>query len=208
MKVYKLTSAAVTTHGGYQWAPGEWRESPGTGDLCSNGWLHWYSDPLLGVFLDPIHAAFGATARLWEAEAGGKMLDDRGLKGGSTHLRLVREIPLPVVSMEQRVRFGLYCAQARIGDRCPEWSAWADRWLSGEDRSGEAAAAVAAVAAAAAARAARAAARAASAAARASEAAAWASEAAARAAAWTAEEAAAAGPPLDLPAIARRAVEP
>ena len=137
--VYKLTSTTLTTHGGYQWIVGEWRETPGTGDLCSAGWLHWYADPLLAVLLDPIHGNLGPTARLWEAEADGECRDDCGIKGGSIRLRLVRELPLPVVTTEQRVKFGILCAQAVVGNHCPAWSAWADRWLSGEDRSAEAA---------------------------------------------------------------------
>ena len=191
--VYKLTSTTLTTHGGYQWAVGEWRETSGTGDLCSAGWLHWYSDPLLAVLLDPIHANLGPTARLWEAEADGECRDDCGIKGGSIRLRLVRELPLPVVPQEQRVKFGILCAQAVIGDRCLQWSAWADRWLTGKDRSEAAAWA-------------------------------WAAAEAAEAAMASAEAAAQKGTPrwrrqrrrqrrrgggrLDLPALARRAVQP
>ena len=209
MKVYKLTSATLTTHGGYRWAPGEWHESPGTGGLCSAGWLHWYHDPLLAVLMDPIHAAFGPTARLWEAEADGEVRDDHGLKGGSTRLRLVREIPLPVVTAEQRVRFAIFCAQAIIGDRCPAWSAWAERWLSGEDRTAAAAeAAEARAAAVAAAAEAAEAAEAAVAAATAAAAAVRAAEVAAEAAVGAAWAAAEAGAPLDLPALARKAVGP
>ena len=219
--VYKLTSTDLTTYGGYQWVPNEWRETSGTGGLCSQGWLHWYSDPLVGVFLDPAHAGFGSTARLWESEADGAMLDDHGLKGGSTRLRLVREIPLPVVTIEQRIRFGIFCAQENVGDRCPAWSTWAARWLSGEDRSEAAAeAARAAAGAARAAWAARAAAWAAVAVAKEAARAAWAATEVAWAVAWAAwaatevaskaarSAARSAGTPLDLPAIARRAVEP
>lgn len=124
--VYKLTDQAMRTHGGYQWTLGEWRETSGEGDLCGKGWLHWYHDPLLAVLLNPIHADF-ANPRLFEAEADGETRDDHGLKGGSTRLRIVREIPLPAVTRTQRVALGVLCTQAVIADRCPAWSAWAAR---------------------------------------------------------------------------------
>jgi hypothetical protein len=190
---------------------GEWRETDGRGELCGPGWLHWYGGPLLAALLNPIHGDF-ASPRLFEAEAGGAFRDDHGLKGGSTRLRIVTEISLPAVTTAQRVRFGILCVQAVICDRCPPWSAWAVNWLDGSDRSERAAVAAwaAAWAAAGVARAAKAGASAvrAAVAARASR--------MATAEAWvvrvaTAEAAEAAArasdAPLDLPALARAAVE-
>ena len=223
MIVYKLTNQNLQTHGGYQWEPGVARETDGRGNLCGPGWLHYYHDPLLSVLLNPIHADIEGPI-LWEAEAEGLHRDDRGLKGGCTRLTLLRRIELPQITTEQRVRFGILCAKV-ICDN-PAWSAWADRWLDGSDRSQESAwaAAEAAQAAAEAAwvaraagwsagwSAARSAARAAEAAAdaawAAAETAARAAEAAARAAraAETAAEAAE-GTPLDLIAIAREALK-
>ena len=196
--VYNLTGQDLTTHNGYPWTPGEWRETNGSGDLCGPGWLHHYSDPLLAVFLNPIHANI-ANPRLWEAEADGATLDDRGLKGGSARLRLVRELPLPAVSSVQRVAFGILCAMEVPED--PTFTAWAERWLSGADRTAEAAAWWTLAARAAWwALAAWEAALAAEAAAAAAEAAAAAAAAARAAAAWV-------GKPLDLPALARKAME-
>jgi len=178
MIVYKLTDQKMQTHGGCQWEPGVPRETDGSGSLCGPGWLHYYHDPLLAVLLNPIHADI-ADPVLWEAEAEGLHKDDCGLKGGCTRLTLIRQVDLPQITTEQHVRFGILCAKAVCNDRA--WSAWADRWLDGSDRSQAAAwAARAAWAAWAAARAAEAAARAA----RAAE-----------------------GTPLDLIAIAREALE-
>jgi hypothetical protein len=134
MNVYKLTDQNMQTHGGYQWVLGEWRETSGEGDLCGPGWLHWYSDPLLAGLLNPIHANF-SNPRLFLAETDGEIRDDRGLKGGSTRLRLVEEKPLSEATTEQRVRFAILCAQSVIMDGCPEWSAWAAAWLDGTDRA-------------------------------------------------------------------------
>ena len=205
MIVYKLTNQKLQTHGGYQWEPGVPRETDGSGDLCGPGWLHYYHDPLLAVLLNPIHANI-ANPILWEAEAEGSHKDDNGLKGGCTRLTLLRQIDLPQITTEQRIRFGILCAKAVCDS--PEWNAWADRWLDGSDRSVETAweawaAANATADAAADAAAAEAAAEAAARAARAvAQATAWAAWEAARTA-----EAAAESTLLDLRAIAREALK-
>ena len=174
MIVYKLTDQNLQTYGSYQWEPGVARETDGEGNLCGPGWLHYYHDPLLSALLNPIHADI-ADPVLWEAEAEGLHRDDRGLKGGCTRLTLIRQVDLPQITTEQRVRFGILCAKAVCNDRA--WNRWADRWLDGSDMS------------VAAAWAAEAADRAAWAAAWAAEAADRAAAAAARAAAWAAEAA-------------------
>ena len=49
-------------------------------------------------------------------------------------LSTVHAIPAePVVSLEHRIAFGILCASKACSD--PAWTVWADRWLSGEDRS-------------------------------------------------------------------------
>jgi len=214
--VYKLTASDRTTCGGTRWLLGVWRESPGEGDLCTDGWLHCYSHPLLAALLDPVNGNFGNYAKLWEAEAGGRSLDDHGRKLGVERLRIVREMDLPVVPAEARVRWAILCAMEVYTDEA--WMRWADAWLSGEDRSGADAAAAAAAADAAASDAAAAAADAAAAAAAADAARAAASDAAAADAAAAARAAAAAADAaaahaaawavshIDLVALAERAI--
>jgi len=142
MIAYKLTTAEMQTFGGCTWTPGEWQRTWGREELCTEGWLHYYDDPLIAVFLDPIFGNFGPTARLWEAEAEGRIkMYGRPpfvLTYGCTRLRLVREIPLPELTMEQRVEAAIRIAQYVVGDDCPVWSAWAEAWLSGADRSAKA----------------------------------------------------------------------
>jgi hypothetical protein len=181
--LYKLTDGDGQTRGGTQWGPGVSHSGTGEGELCGPGWIHAYEHPLIAVLLNPIHADF-KTPRLWEAE-GEVGLRDGQIKCGCKTLTTVREIPLPAITTEMRVRFAILCAKEVCA--CRSWNAWADRWLSGEDRSEAAAedAAEAAWAAQAASWAAYAAARAAAEAARAARAA-----AAAAAAAWWAAEAA------------------
>jgi len=53
--------------------------------------------------------------------------------------------------MEQRVQVAIRVAQHVVGEQCPKWSAWAEAWLSGRNRTektAEAARAAAATAAA------------------------------------------------------------
>jgi hypothetical protein len=215
-QVFKLTNQALQTHNNFQWTVGEWCEAPGTGELCTNGWLHWYHSAELALLLNPIHANI-KNPRLFVAEASGAMRDDLGLKGGSTKLRITQEIQYVAPTTEQRVKFAILCASAVCRDTA--FLEWANGWLNGSDRSSGAAWAAAAAAraayyaaaadAAAADDAAAAAAAddAAAAAAAASNAADAAARAAYYAAARAAYYAAKAGIKLDLAAIAKLAME-
>ena len=136
MKLYKLTDGDGQTRNGTQWGPGVSHSGTGEGELCGPGWIHAYEHPLIAVLLNPIHADF-QNPRLWEAE-GDVGLRDGQLKCGCATLTTIREIPLPEITAEMRVRFAILCA--KYVRACSEWNAWADKWLSGEDRSAEAAA--------------------------------------------------------------------
>ena len=194
---YKLTDATGQTRDNTQWGPGVRHEATGPPDgvLCSDSWIHCYTDPLLAAFLNPVHGNFQAP-RCWEVEIDGEVKTDHGLKVGARGVTTTREIPLPGVTHYQRVRFGILCALAVYTDAA--FVRWANAWLDGTDRT-EAAARVA--------RLARVLARvaeevAAEAAADAAVGVVWAAVEAARAA-----EAAAEAAPLDLVAIARKAME-
>ena len=104
--IYKLTDQAMQTHRGYQWTLGEPRQTSGGGDLCSRGWLHAYTDPLLAVLLNPIHANF-SDPRLFKGTGTRECREDNGLKVGYTSIVLTEEMPLPEVTLEQRVRFAI-----------------------------------------------------------------------------------------------------
>lgn len=132
MKVYKLTDKNNQTRNKTQWGENVTHETDGSGDLCGPGWLHAYSDPLLAVLLNPIHADF-YKPRLWEAQGEGISKDEHGLKLGFTKLTTLREIPLPKVSTEQRVRFAIYCALEVCKE--PAFVSWAEKWLDGSDRT-------------------------------------------------------------------------
>ena len=97
------------------------------------------------MFLNPIHANF-RNPILWEAE-GVIEKNDHSLKVGVKSLTTTRQIPLPDVSDEQRIKFGILCAKQVCKDK--KWNSWADNWLSGQDRSTASASATCAYAAAA-----------------------------------------------------------
>lgn len=140
MTRYKLTDQKMQTHGGFRWELGKTYTTSGKGDLCDPGWLHCHDSPLLAVLLNPIHANI-QNPRLFECECGGLEKNDHGLKRGYTEMTLVHEIPVPVVTAEQRTRFGILCA--RHVYREPGWTRWADGWLDGTDRTARAAEAAA-----------------------------------------------------------------
>ena len=137
---YKLTDHDGKTHGGTQWATGVTHTAPGTGALCTSGWIHVYDHPLVGLLLNPIHGGFPEDLRLWEVEWSGTTQDDRGLKRGVQSCTILRELPVPHVTPIQRVRFAILCADHVLGGgEIPNWRAWARAWLGGTDRTAEAA---------------------------------------------------------------------
>ena len=136
MQVYKLTDKNLQTQNRYQWQINEWHDTTGEGELCGEGWLHFYYSKELALFLNPLHARI-AEPRMFVAEAAGQFKDDYGLKGGCTKLRIVEEIPVVMPSLEQRVKFGILCAKVVTTDKA--WNDWADAWLDGSDRSADSA---------------------------------------------------------------------
>jgi hypothetical protein len=133
--VYKLTDQKMRTRNEFQWVLGKEETARGNGLLCSPAWLHAYTDPLLAVLLNPIHADI-VNPRLFVAD-GYVGATDNGLKVGCTRLVLTAEMPVPQLTTKQRVRFGILCAQAVCTD--VKWNAWAADWLSGHDCSRKAA---------------------------------------------------------------------
>ncbi len=136
MKKYKLTTQDLKTHNGFQWEIGKEQTTSGQGELCSSGWLHYYHHPLLAVLLNSIHANI-KNPKLFEVKALGVHKNDKGLKGGCTKLTLVKEIELPIITLNQKTVFGILCAKEVYKEE--KWNLWADNWLSGKDRTADAA---------------------------------------------------------------------
>ena len=120
------------------WGEGISHTASGEGELCSAaGWLHAYSHPLLAVLLNPIHANI-KNPKLWEAYGSGLKKSDHGLKLGFTKLTTKKEIALPVITDTQKIAFAILCALEVCKE--PRFVTWANNWLSGKDRTADAAA--------------------------------------------------------------------
>ena len=111
MKIaYKITDLGMRTYYEFQWELGKWYETTGRWGLYSPGWLHFYNDPLVGMFLNPIHANI-KNPRLFRAEVKVEVLNDYELKYGYSRARLIEELPVPQISPVQRVRFAILCVK-------------------------------------------------------------------------------------------------
>lgn len=185
MKLYKLTDQTGYTRRGMDgetlWEEGTTHQATEEGNtLCTAQVIHAYRDPLLALFMNPIHANLTDPV-VWEAEASEIVADD-GTKVGVKELTTIKKLEIAPPTIEQRVRFAILVALAVYPE--PKFQEWGKKWLSGEDRTEAAARA-----------------------ARAAEAAAWAAAEAAWAA-WAAAEAArAAERSLDLIPLAHKAME-
>ena len=142
MKLYKLTDQNWKTRAGHtnetDWGPGIEHEAVGDPDqeLCSDGYIHAYEDPLLGLLMNPVHADICSPV-VWESE--GAVDKSDGLKVGCRRLKTIYIVDSPhsAITAEHRVRFAILCAKAICTD--PGWSEWADAWLGGSERSADAA---------------------------------------------------------------------
>ena len=134
MKAYKLTDKHDRTRNGTQWGEGVTHETSGEGELCGHGWLHYYEDPLLALLHNPIHGNFNQiTMHLWEINVDGSIKADRQMKSGCTKMTTLRRIELPVITRAQRVKYAILCALCVCEQE--SFVTWANKWLSGEDRS-------------------------------------------------------------------------
>ena len=77
--LYKLTDRDGYTRRGRDgetlWEIGVERTASGEGELCGPGWIHAYTDPLLAVLLNPIHAEITEP----------RMFECRGVVGETDH---------------------------------------------------------------------------------------------------------------------------
>ena len=176
MKLYKITDKNDKTRAGYQnecqWGENVTHRAKGKGkNLCSEDFIHAYTDPLLAVFFNPLGGNYDEkTMLLWEAE--GRISAKEVDKVGCRSLTTIKKIQKPEITTEQRVEIAIRLAVKVYKET--SFIKWANSWLDTSDRT-EAAARAAARAAEAAG---------AAEAAWAAGAAAWAAEAAAWAAAW------------------------
>ena len=151
-KLYKLTDSKDETKNATQWGKGVTHTAAGgERPLCSDAWLHAYSDPTLALLMNPVHARF-EHPHLWEAE--GMVGKDEGSKVGCTELTTVRRIRKPKITLFMRRKFAVlvalevYDLWAKYDTR-GVWKSWAADFLAGRSTAAAHAAAHAAADAAA-----------------------------------------------------------
>lgn len=152
----KVTDGNGRTRGGTQWGVGVTHEAaPGEPVLCSETVLHCYEVPdglpdneaaLVPVLLKPLHVDY-SSIRVWELEPGEVVARD-SLKCGMRRQTIRRELPVPEVGLSTRVRWALLVVNACVPRDQPalypfvlpaEYSNWLECWLTGRDRSANAA---------------------------------------------------------------------
>ena len=127
MKLYKLTDGKNQTMNGTQWGENVTHTADGKStELCNEHWLHAYVDPVLAVMMAPAHVSYSQT-KMWEAE--GTVGLEKTDKVGCTSLMTVREIPIPVVTTSQRVKFACLVAREvyelwKTYDNDGKWLKW------------------------------------------------------------------------------------
>lgn len=131
---YKLTNQKLRTYKDFLWMPGIWERAKGKPrqPLCTDAWFHVYDSPLIAILHNPLHANIW-NPRLWKCEVRGETKNDNGLKRGYQECRLIEEIPVPNISLTQKIAYGILVSLEVY--KTPEYCAWAEKWLSGEDRS-------------------------------------------------------------------------
>ena len=132
MKYYKLLTQDLKSYNNTQWQIGVpvTVTVPGN-QMCTDQVLHCYNHPLLAVLFSPIHVEI-FKPRLFEISVD-EIVNSDGLKFASKSQTLIKEIPLPEISTEQKVEFGI--RTAKLVYKNQNWNKWADDWLSGKDRS-------------------------------------------------------------------------
>jgi hypothetical protein len=206
MRLIKLTDDEGYTQNKTHWQVGTTHTASGKrAKLCTNGVIHAYTSELLAVLMNPTHAQF-INPQCFEAE--GDIVVSDGTKVGCRSLTITGYAKLPEIAITQRISFGILCAKEVC--KSPSWNIWADKWLSGENRSRKSATDAADAAAAAAAADADAdaadAAAAYAAAADAADAAAYAAYAASAAASYDASAAADSNIKIDFQSLAEKAL--
>jgi len=130
--MYKLVTQDMKTQNNTHWEIGVTNKAklPGT-NMCSGQVLHCYSNPYLAVLFNPIHANI-ANPILMEIKCS-PIVNTDGLKHACKEQTPIRVIPLPTLTTTQKVAFAIKCAL--LVCKTPLFITWAEKWLSGEDRS-------------------------------------------------------------------------
>jgi|GEM_PF-3453889 hypothetical protein len=133
MTRYLLTNAENHTWRGSHVCPGQSILASNTEEnVLTRNAEELGDSPLVAIMLNPWHAQIDHQKML-ELEIGRNDLDEIG---SSTNV-VVRETTVPSVTTDQKIVFALMTIQEVYGN--PVFKCWADDWISGSDRSAEAA---------------------------------------------------------------------
>ncbi len=138
---YKLVSSDGKTrelkNNETYWLDGEEKTVIGKGTkLCTEDVIHYCDSPDLAVLYNSVHDDI-TNPRLIEIEID-KCVAHDGLKGGCKKARFVKEIPLPIWSIEEKLEYAIRIALTSHKEK--DYSEWAENWLNGKDRTAESAA--------------------------------------------------------------------
>ncbi len=132
--MYKLVSQEWTTHNGMKWAIGKTNKATGEGtEMCTNQVLHCYASPEQAVLFNPIHANI-YNPILLEIECSEIVAND-GLKYACKEQTPKKEICLPVFSLNQKIAFAI--KMALLVYKAAPFVKWAEKWLSGKNRTAD-----------------------------------------------------------------------
>jgi len=133
---YKFLTPQLTSYHDFKWEIGkEYTINEPGNRLCSKRVFHCYNHPLLAEFVMPLHL-FGKDYVLYKIEVP-EFVNSDGLKFASKSQKVIEKIERPVITNEQRTEIAIRVAKLVCSDI--EWNEWADKWLTGEDRSKESA---------------------------------------------------------------------
>ena len=137
MELYKLTNERGRTRERYpnclQWGKNVTHEAAGPPGqrLSTDSWVHCYAHELVAAMRDCQDGYYGPNARLWQCTGEGAQLSD-GLKWGFRRITTLQEVPLPEVTAEQRVHWGILCSLQVYKEQ--GYTKWAMGWLNGTER--------------------------------------------------------------------------
>jgi len=140
MIVYKILNEDCTTietpnRRIVEWKIGVTNKSTGKKDAKrGEGFFNVFEHELLAVLCQ--FGPWGA-GKMFRCEAGGEIVRTGQAATLCTELTLLEEIEMPKLTYEQRLAYEIYRVKEVYTD--PSWNLWADKWLSGEDRTAKSA---------------------------------------------------------------------
>ena len=135
---YKYMNARDRTQGGMRWGKGVTNRAIGDRfKLCADGVIHYYRSKYVAALMDPIQGQYTCSEYIMRiCKVEGEEITD-GIKYGARVVTTGRKVKPVEYTLEQRVEIAIRVSL--LLDQPESYREWAQRWLSGEDRSAHAA---------------------------------------------------------------------